>query len=167
MKALFQIVLLMSCALPLAAEEARGREIVVKDAWVRATVVGQKVTALYLRVESAAAATLVGIGVSPLVAGQTEVHETVRDKDMARMQRVERIPIDAGEALDFTPGGYHAMLIDLRRQLKAGESVPVTLSFSQAGKTRQIAIKAIVRPIDAAIDHSATHGMHGAAGDAK
>jgi copper(I)-binding protein len=32
------------------------------------------------------------------------------------------------------PGGYHIMLIDLKRDLKAGEIVQMTLVFQNAGK---------------------------------
>lgn len=161
MKPLFRIALLVGCALLPAARQAHAEGVSVTDAWVRATVPGQKVTSLYLSIASDKAATLVGIAVPASVAGEAEIHETVRERDFARMQQVARVPIAAGKPTVFTPGGRHIMLIDLRRPLKIGETVPLTLRFAQAGKTREVAATAVVRPIDAASDHSAMHGATG------
>jgi periplasmic copper chaperone A len=40
------------------------------------------------------------------------------------------------------PGGYHIMLINLARDLKAGEAIKLTLVFQNAGK---IAVTAQIR----------------------
>jgi periplasmic copper chaperone A len=32
------------------------------------------------------------------------------------------------------PGSYHVMLIGLKKPLKAGETIPLTLDFEKAGK---------------------------------
>ena len=44
------------------------------------------------------------------------------------------VPIPAGGRADLTPGGAHLMLIGLKRTLKPGETLPITLEFAKAGK---------------------------------
>jgi periplasmic copper chaperone A len=45
-------------------------------------------------------------------------------------------------------GGYHVMLMDLARQMKVGESVPITFTILGAdGKRSEVEVKAEVRPI--------------------
>jgi hypothetical protein len=50
--------------------------------------------------------------------------------------------------VDLKPGGYHVMLMDLKQELKAGESVPVTLVIEGAGGKREsVELKAPVKPL--------------------
>ncbi len=62
---------------------------------------------------------------------------------MMSMKSVPAIPIAAGGTTTLAPGGYHLML-DLRRDLKPGETIPLRLHFARAG---WIATAAYVRPI--------------------
>ena len=57
----------------------------------------------------------------------------------------------AGKGVDLKPGGYHVMLLDLKQQLKDGDSVPITLVIKgKDGKRETLEIKAPVRPLGAA-----------------
>jgi copper(I)-binding protein len=42
------------------------------------------------------------------------------------------------------------MLLDLKRTLKPGEEVPITLEIEQGGKRTSVQVKAIVRPLTSA-----------------
>jgi VCBS repeat-containing protein len=65
------------------------------------------------------------------------------------------LALPAGQAVELKPGGYHVMLMDLKRQLKAGDSVPVTLVVEGAdGKRENIEIQAPVKALGGG-------GMHG------
>jgi hypothetical protein len=59
------------------------------------------------------------------------------------MKPVSSIPIPAHGTTSLSPGGYHLML-DLRHDLKAGETIPLRLHFPRAG---WFAASAHVRPI--------------------
>jgi copper(I)-binding protein len=48
------------------------------------------------------------------------------------MKSVSSIPVPAHGTTPLAPGGYHLML-DLRRDLKAGETYPLRLHFARAG----------------------------------
>ena len=65
------------------------------------------------------------------------------DNAMLTMRSLTSIPIAAGATTQLAPGGFHLML-DLRRDLKPGESIPVRLHFAHAG---WIATITHVRPI--------------------
>ena len=51
---------------------------------------------------------------------------------MTSMTAVPFIPVPAGGTVTLAPGGYHLML-DLRRDLAAGETIPLRLHFARAG----------------------------------
>ena len=55
---------------------------------------------------------------------------------MLGMQRIERLEIPAGATVELKPGSFHLMLIDLTQELKAGETIEMTLSFEKAGDVK-------------------------------
>jgi copper(I)-binding protein len=67
------------------------------------------------------------------VAGATEVHETYDTGSGSGMRHIPRLPIGAGRTLSFHSGGYHVMLIGLKRELRAGDRFTIGLHFEHAG----------------------------------
>jgi copper(I)-binding protein len=61
---------------------------------------------------------------------------------MMMMRPVPKLGVPAGGKLEMKPGGYHLMLLNLKRQLKAGQVVNLTLVFEKAGR---LAVKAKVK----------------------
>jgi copper(I)-binding protein len=72
------------------------------------------------------------VGASSDAADSVELHETIRDGDVMRMRPVTKLEVPAGGVLEMKPGGLHIMLINLKRDLRPGEQVPVTLTFTHA-----------------------------------
>jgi len=121
-------------------------QVSVTDPWIRATVPAQKVTGAFMQVQSAAPARLVGVQAE--VAGRSELHEMAMDGQTMRMRRVESIELPAGKKVNLASGGYHVMLMDLKRQVKEGESVELTLQVQDAaGKRQDVKVKVPVRPL--------------------
>ena len=121
-------------------------QVSVSEPWIRATVPAQKVTGAFMRVQAAKPARLVGI--STPVAGRAELHEMAMENNTMRMRQVDVIDLPAGKAVKLASGGYHVMLFDLKRQLKEGESVPVTLVVQDgAKKNSSVTVEAKVKPL--------------------
>jgi hypothetical protein len=55
------------------------------------------------------------------------------EADAMKMQPVASIPLDPGAEVTFQPGGLHVMLINLTRDLKAGDSINLVLKFKNTG----------------------------------
>ena len=121
-------------------------QVTVSDPWVRATVPNQKASGAFMRVQSAQAARLVGV--STPVAGRAELHEMAMENNTMRMRQVDAIDLPAGKAVNLASGGYHVMFFDLKRQLKEGETVPVTLLVQdEAKKNSSVTVEAQVKPL--------------------
>jgi periplasmic copper chaperone A len=118
-------------------------QVTVTDPWVRATVQGQTATGAFMKLQSAADAKLVEAR-SP-VAAVVEIHEMAMENNVMRMRAVKSIELAAGRAVELKPGGYHVMLMDLKRQVKDGEVVPVTLVVETAGKREAVEVQAAAR----------------------
>jgi hypothetical protein len=106
----------------------------VEDAWVRGTVAQQKATGAFMRLTASQDARLVSAS-SP-VAGVVEIHEMAMENDVMKMRQIPGLDLAAGRTMELKPGGYHVMLMDLKQQVKGGESVPLTLVFEDAAKRR-------------------------------
>ena len=103
---------------------------VVENAWVRASVPGQRATGAFMRITAKEATQLVGVA-SP-AAGVAEVHEMKMEGDVMRMRPLSALDLPAGRAVDLKPGGLHLMLMELRQPVAAGAKVPLTLVFRNA-----------------------------------
>lgn len=78
-----------------------------------------------------------------------------------KMRAVPSLALPAGKAVELKPGGYHVMLMDLKGQIKDGDTVPVTLIVeSKDGKRQTLEVKASARGINPqpAMPHG--HGAH-------
>ncbi|MCE4558160.1 copper chaperone PCu(A)C [Roseateles cellulosilyticus] len=135
-----RLSLLIALALSAGAAQA---QTVATDPWVRATVPGQQATGLFVELKSPTAARLVG-GTSP-VAASVEVHEMRMDGGVMRMRALSGLDLPAGQAVSLRPGSYHIMLMGLRSAVKAGDTVPVTLTIERAGKTETLQLQAPAR----------------------
>ncbi|MFO1217250.1 MAG: copper chaperone PCu(A)C [Burkholderiaceae bacterium] len=118
----------------------------VKDPWIRGTVAQQKATGLFAQITSAGGGKLVSAS-SP-VAGVVEIHEMAMEGNVMKMRQVPGVDLPAGKAVELKPGSYHVMLMDLKQQLKEGETVPVTLVVEgKDGKKESIEVKAPVKAL--------------------
>jgi copper(I)-binding protein len=129
--------------------------ITVAAPWTRATPGGAKVAGGYLKLTNAgpSADRLIG-GISD-IAGRLELHEMAMNNGVMQMRPLNGgIDIKPGETVELKPGGLHVMFMDLKRQLKQGETAKVTLEFEKAGKVE------VTFKVDSIGGTSAPHKHH-------
>lgn len=126
-------------ALALAASSAFAHgyklgDLQIGHPWSRATPSGAKVGGGYLSIENKGAAPDRLVSVSAPFAGRTEIHEmATKDGVMTMRPMADGVPVPPGQKVEFKPGGYHIMFMDLKAPLKQGEKVKGTLTFEKAG----------------------------------
>jgi copper(I)-binding protein len=74
------------------------------------------------------------IGAQTDVAATVELHQTTLNNGIAHMQPVSGIDVPAGGRVAIQPGGYHLMLIGLKRALKIGDRFEIALQFQKSGQ---------------------------------
>jgi periplasmic copper chaperone A len=142
-----RLCVLVGLALGLGAcEQNRGADaplldpntrLEVSDAWARAVTgsdTGRVHSAAYFMLINHTAESMVLVEARADAAARTEIHETSIEDDIARMRPAEQVEVPAGEARSFEPGGTHLMLMDLRRDLEAGQSLSITLRFADGSE---------------------------------
>lgn len=123
------------CATAAGAAAAPAADVSITRAWARPTVPGQPVGAAYFDVRSAEGATLTGLRTD--AADSVELHAMHRDRDIMRMRELTSLSLPAGQVVHLAPGDTHAMLVHLKRPLKAGESISLELLLVDASGRRQ------------------------------
>jgi copper(I)-binding protein len=124
-------------AAPALAEEVKVGDLVITQAWSRATPGGAKIGSGYLTIENKGAAPDRLIGGSADVADKLQIHEMATTNGVMTMRPLDNgLAIEPGKTVKLAPGGYHLMLFDLKNPLKQGDKVPVTLEFEKAGKVK-------------------------------
>ncbi|MBN8975183.1 MAG: copper chaperone PCu(A)C [Rhizobiales bacterium] len=117
------------------SQPVKAGDLVISNAWTRATPGGAKVGGGYLTIENKGTTADKLVGGTTTVAGKLEVHQMSMSDGVMKMHPVEGgLTIEPGKTVKLAPGGYHLMMVDLKQPFKQGETVPVTLQFEKAGK---------------------------------
>ena len=105
-------------------------DVVIRDGWVQEGPPSQKITAAYMVIENQTSIDISLKSASTDVAEVVELHKMELVDGMMKMHRVEGIDVPAGGTAELKPGGYHLMVIGLKKELKEGDKVTITLHFS-------------------------------------
>ncbi|MDO4784502.1 MAG: copper chaperone PCu(A)C [Propionibacteriaceae bacterium] len=147
------LVLAAGCASTAPKVKAAG--IVVEKPWVRTTdgATNQTMTALFADLTNPTASDISLTSADcGSVAGKTEIHEMVKGEDGKMMMReaASGALVPKESHLHMKPGGYHVMLMMLKKELPVGDEVTCTLKFSD-GATKEV--KAPVKEFTEEEDH--------------
>jgi len=116
---------ILIAALVWAAAGSALAQVNVSSAWARSTVPGQGGTGAFMTLVARDGGKLIGAA-SP-VAGVVELHEMAMENNVMKMRAIPSLDLPAGREVQLKPGGYHVMLLDLKRPLKVGEKVQIEL----------------------------------------
>ena len=123
------------------AVSAHADTVKIENPWVRATAPGQKVAGGFMKLTADADMTLVG-GSSP-VSKTFELHFMRMENGVMEMRQLHEIKLPKGETVSLQPGDMHVMFIGLKKQIKPGQKVPMTLIVKGAdGKEQTLAVEA-------------------------
>ncbi len=103
--------------------------ITITDAWVRASEYSDHVggmTGIFAKITNNSDQDVILTGGTSDIAPVIQTHEVVG----GMMQQTENgIKIAAGETVTLEPGGYHVMLMGLKRAIVAGDHVEFNFTF--------------------------------------
>jgi len=123
-----------------AAEEYRLQSLRIARPFARATPPGATSGGAYLTIENQGAASATLLSAASPIAGTVELHQMTMDGGVMSMRAVRAIDVPPGAKVEFKPGGYHLMLLDLKQPLKQGEKFPLKLRFENLG-TVEVAVE--------------------------
>ena len=156
-KFLFGIIMASIGTFVVTAADAGdlSKDIFISKAWVQAMPPSQTTTAAYFTVINNSQKEAVLVSASSDIAATAEIHQMSDMKGMMNMAMVSNIHVPAMGKISLQPGGYHIMLINLKKPVKKGDMVALTLHFQDG---TSIIVNAEVKMQDAD-DSSSMPGM--------
>ena len=129
----------LALLLPAVARAADG--ITITDALSRATPAGAPTGVGYMTITNAGDAGDRLVSASSPAVDHVEIHEmAVKDGIMTMRPVPGGLSVPPHGSLVLKSGGYHLMLIKPKQPLKAGDTLPISLTFEKAG-TRTVDLK--------------------------
>lgn len=116
------------------ASFAESEDVVVEDAWARASIGTNRPGAAYMLLRNAGSDAVTLVGLETPLAMMPDIHETKTDGNgVSSMAPAGEIEIPPGESVSLEPGGMHVMLMRLQTKMVEGETFSLTLNFADGG----------------------------------
>lgn len=142
--------------LPLAAWAAGAADqITVVAPYVRMVPPGAMATAAFMVLKNTGVKDVKLVKAENSASQVTELHTHLNEDGVMKMRRVPSIVIKARGETALQPGGFHAMMIELKGAMKEGDKVAITLGFDD-GSSKQVdaPVRKIMPAPMPAMDHS-------------
>ena len=105
----------------------------IANAWFRA-LPARLPAGGYFELENTGKATATLTGADSSACGMIMMHKSEQKNGVDTMAGLSSVDIPPGQTVHFAPGGYHLMCMDPGPTMKPGNSVPVTLHFSDGSQ---------------------------------
>ena len=110
-------------------------DLTISAPWTRATPPAAKVAGGYLTVKNNGKSSDKLLGGSFAGGSRIEVYEMSMTDGVMKMRPLnDGLEIKPGATVKLEPGGYHLMLMDLKKPLAKGDKLKAQLQFEKAGK---------------------------------
>jgi copper(I)-binding protein len=110
-------------------------DIVVSQAWSRASPKGAKVAGGYLTIENRGAQPDRLLSATSVVASKVEIHQVLMQDGIMTMRPLDGgLAIPPGGTVTLAPGGNHIMFVGLTAPFEEGQRIPVSLNFERSGR---------------------------------
>ena len=133
---LFAAIFALAASAATAADYKVGALEIVQP-WTRATPKGASVAGGYLKITNKGQTADRLTGASSPGAAHVEFHEMAMTGGMMRMRPLPNgLEIKPGQTIEFKPGSYHIMFMNLKKPLQKGQHIEGTLTFEKAGPVK-------------------------------
>lgn len=127
----------------------------VSELKVRELLPGRDVTAGYLTLKNTSQEPVSLVSVTSPGFASVELHDHVQHDGLMKMQKQSAVELPVGKEVVFQPGSLHLMLFDAQQALRIGDSISLTLHFSDGSEQNE---RATIVPLQ--VDAPKHHDHH-------
>lgn len=147
-----KLILFAALLLPMAL--FAGDEIQFGDPHIKLVPAGAKNTGGFVVIKNATGKDVKVVRAEANISAVVELHTHVNEGGVMKMRPVPSFTVPAKGELVLKPGSYHIMFINLKRDLKEGEKIPVTIHLEGGAKnTLEFVVRKITPPAQPAHGH--------------
>lgn len=111
-----------------------GADIEIDGAYARASIPNVPNSAAFFVIKNNSDKDIAITSANSDIAEKNELHTHIKENQMLKMMKIEKLVVPAKSSLELKSGGDHVMLIGLKKELKAGDEISLELSFSDGDK---------------------------------
>lgn len=111
-----------------------GADVEIDGAYARASIPNVPNSAAFFVIKNNSDKDIAITSANSDIAEKNELHTHIKENQMLKMMKIEKLVVPAKSSLELKSGGDHVMLIGLKKELKAGDEINLELSFSDGDK---------------------------------
>ena len=111
-----------------------GADIEIEGAYARASIPYAPNSAAFFVIKNNSDKDIAITSANSDIAEKNELHTHIKENQMMKMMKIEKLVVPAKSSLELKSGGDHVMLMGLKKELKAGDEISLELSFSDGDK---------------------------------
>ncbi len=120
-------------------------DVQISDAYARAVPPGQPNSAAFLTLKNTSDDKVALQSASSPAAKVVELHTHSHADGVMKMRKISQITLNGNEKVELKPGGLHIMMIGLNQNLMTGETISLTLDFSDgSSQTLDVEVKDVM-----------------------
>lgn len=116
------IIFILSCGNSFAESS-----LTFKQAWIAEAPPVSKVLAAYMDIINDSDKTIIIASVESDDFDRIEIHRTINENNIAKMQHQKTLAIPASSSIKLEPGSYHMMLFNPKKKFQAGDVSKFTI----------------------------------------
>ena len=109
-------------------------DVEIEGAYARASIPNVPNSAAFFVIKNNSDKDIAITSANSDIAEKNELHTHIKENQMLKMMKIEKLVVPAKSSLELKSGGDHVMLIGLKKELKAGDEISLELSFSDGDK---------------------------------
>lgn len=125
-----RFLLLLALLMPASAYA----ELAIVDAWINDLPPSVPVRAGYMTLHNSGESTVNILSVHSDAFARIEIHRSVMQDGMMRMEPITTLSIAPGSSVHLAPGGYHLMMMQPLRPTRPGDSIDVILHLDDGSE---------------------------------
>jgi copper(I)-binding protein len=106
------------------------KKLVIHNPTVKTTPPGIANSVGYFHITNHSDKDITLINVNSDIADRTEIHQHTMANGLMKMQKIDTLVMPAKSTINFEPGSYHIMFINVNQAIVEKQQVELTLSFS-------------------------------------
>lgn len=111
-----------------------GADVEIDGAYARASIPNVPNSAAFFVIKNNSDKDIAITSANSDIAEKNELHTHIKENQMLKMIKIEKLVVPAKSSLELKSGGDHIMLMGLKKELKVGDEISLELSFSDGDK---------------------------------
>ena len=111
-----------------------GADVEIEGAYARASIPNVPNSAAFFVIKNNSDKDIAITSANSDIAEKNELHTHIKENQMLKMMKIEKLVVPAKSSLELKSGGDHVMLMGLKKELKVGDEISLELSFSDGDK---------------------------------